>query len=75
MVKYLNLHGNSGIAAYEITSTTITVQFNDGMVYRYSYASAGSRNIEQMKNLAIAGAGLNSFINTHTRKLYESKLR
>lgn len=75
MQQYKNLGGDSGVLAYEIGSDYIKVEFKDGAVYFYSYASAGGQNIEEMKRLAIKGEGLNSFINTHVRKDYESKLR
>ena len=75
MERYKNLSGSSGVSAYEIGTDSITVQFNDGWYYLYTNGSAGSGNISQMKQLAIAGRGLNSFINTHVKKLYESKWR
>ncbi len=75
MEQYKNLGRDSGVMAYEIGSDYIKVEFNDGAIYLYTYASAGSENIEEMKKLAIEGEGLNSFINTHVRKDYESKLR
>ena len=73
MESYKNLSGQSGVAAYEIESDSIKVQFKDGHVYLYTYASANSGNVERMKSLAVAGSGLNSFINTSVRKSYASK--
>ena len=75
MERYKNLSGDSGVAAYEIGPDFIRVQFTDGAVYLYTYASAGSHNIEQMKQLARKGQGLNTFINTTVRKLYARKER
>ena len=75
MERYKNVGGDSGVTGYEIGSDYIRVQFSDGSVYLYTYASAGSNNIEQMKKLAIAGNGLNSFINRNVRKSYERKER
>jgi hypothetical protein len=75
MERYKNLGGNSGVAGYELTGDSITVQFNDGAVYLYNYSSAGPSNIETMKALAIAGQGLNSFIMRNVRKEYAKKLR
>ncbi len=71
----MNLGGDSGVVAYELGDDPITVKFGDGAVYLYTYQSAGSHNIEQMKELAVAGRGLNSFINKYVRKQYASKLR
>ena len=75
MERYKNFGGKSGVSAYEIGAESITVQFTSGAVYLYTYKSAGSSNIEEMKSLAVAGQGLNSFISRNVRKGYETKLR
>lgn len=75
MERYRNLGGNSGVAAYEIGDDCITVQFRDGSLYLYNYQSTGISDIEQMKTLALAGQGLNSFISRVVKKRYASKLR
>ena len=75
MKLYKNLGGDSGVSAYEIGDDSITVQFSNGTVYLYTYRSAGSANIEEMKLLASAGEGLNSYIKRYVNKEYESKLR
>ena len=75
MERYRNLGGNSGVVAYEIGDDFVTVVFRDGSRYLYTYKSAGRNNIERMKTLAMAGQGLNAFINTTVRKGYASKLR
>lgn len=70
MKRYMNLGGNSGVWAYDIGPDRIDVMFSSGRVYRYSYASAGRDNVEQLKILAENGSGLNSFINRYVRCLY-----
>lgn len=75
MQRYRNLGGDSGVVVYEIDEDSIAVEFSDGSVYVYTYQNAGSNNIEQMKELAVAGRGLNSFINKHVRKKYDKKLK
>ena len=75
MQRYLNAGGDSGVAAFEIGQDSITVQFHDGAAYLYNHASAGPANIEQMKQLALGGRGLNSFINRYVRKGYAARLR
>ena len=75
MERYKNLGRDSGVAAYEVGDDFIRVQFLDGSIYLYTYASAGSHNIEQMKHLARNGQGLNAFINTTVRKAYARKER
>lgn len=73
MERYRNIGGDSGVYAFEIGSDYIKVQFSDGAIYLYNYSSTGSYKIEQMKNLARSGNGLNSFINTIVRKNYALK--
>lgn len=69
-----NNSGATGVEFYEIENDDIIVQFVDGRIYRYSYASAGKEKIERMKQLAIAGAGLSTFIDLYAKDKYESKL-
>ena len=70
MTRYANLSGKSNVYAYEIGSTYIDVEFRDGSVYRYSYASAGSYNVEK-KDLAEQGYGLNGYIMYNCKYDYE----
>ena len=74
MTIYANQGNNSGILAYEIKDDSIIIQFSSGVTYLYTYASAGSGNIEEMKQLAIEGRGLNSFIMKYVRTSYECRL-
>ena len=72
MERYRNLNGDSGVAAFELHPDSIWVRFNNtGKVYAYSYARAGRDHVEQMKRLAAAGAGLNSYIMRNVQKLYD----
>ena len=73
MERYGDINGDSGVSAYEIGVDFVRVQFSRGATYLYTYSSAGSVNIEQMKILAQKGDGLNSFINTSVCKLYAQK--
>ncbi len=75
MERYKNLGGDSAVAGYENGPDFIRVQFSDGSVYLYTYASAGAHNIEHMKQLAIQGRGPNAFINSAVRKAYARKER
>ena len=75
MIRYSNLNGSSNVFSFEIGTDSITIQFYDGSVYLYNYFSTGSANVEQMKNLARLGRGLNSFISRVIKKKYASKLR
>ena len=68
---YKNLGGNSSVKAYEILSTAIRVQFNDGRWYSYSYFKAGIAHVENMKQLASKGVGLGSYIQRYVYSLYD----
>ncbi|HEX8515930.1 MAG TPA: hypothetical protein VF868_07005 [Bacteroidia bacterium] len=67
--------GTSGVEFYEIEKEHIIVQFVDGSIYKYSYESAGESAIEHMKELAIAGKGLTTYINQYVKDKYEAKLK
>ena len=75
MERYRDVDGDSGVIGYETGSDYIRVQFSDNSVYLYTYVSAGAANVEQMKKLAVAGDGLNAFINKNVRKRYARKER
>lgn len=52
MKYYFNVSGNSSVHMYEIGPDYIIVQFNDGAIYKYSYASASPQIVEHMKIFA-----------------------
>lgn len=74
MQRYKNLSGSSGVDAFETGTGSIKVRFRGGATYLYTYGSAGKRKIEKMKTLALAGKGLNTYINTHAKENYAAKL-
>ncbi len=74
MEPYSGVDDDSGVIWYEIAPDGITVQFKTGGTYLYTYGSAGKLNVERMKQLAISGDGLNSFMNKYTKRLYAAKL-
>lgn len=75
MPIYYDRDGDSGIDSYECGDDWIEVTFAKGKhrVYRYTYSSAGSLHVNTMKGLAVAGDGLNSYINLHVARGYDSK--
>ncbi len=74
MVHYKNLNGNSNVIAYDIGDSSITVRFADLSAYLYDYTRAGKAHVDQMKRLALAGRGLNSYIKTRVDRLYTRKI-
>ncbi len=71
MEKYANYSGTSGVSAYEIGSDYIRVKFSSGSIYQYNYRKAGQSHVANMKQLAIKGSGLNSYINSHVKFKYD----
>lgn len=75
MKTYLNINGNSGILAYDISGDDITLQFEDHSVYLYTYAKPGKKHVEEMKKLAKAGKGLCTYVNQYVKEKYAKKLK
>lgn len=75
MQTYKNLGSNSGIRAFELGDGVIIVHFKDGWHYQYTNQSAGADNIAEMHRCALAGRGLNSFINRTAKFRYDKKWR
>ena len=72
MEKYKNINGDSGVDSYEIGNNFIRVKFKrKSKIYQYSYNKAGESNVENMKQKAIQGAGLNTYINRYVKNLYD----
>ncbi|MCF6777504.1 hypothetical protein L3V83_13120 [Thiotrichales bacterium 19X7-9] len=64
MTEYKNISGKSGIIEYEIGDKFIKLRFhNNDSTYLYTEAACGKTHINRMKELAIDGQGLNSYIN------------
>ena len=73
MTIYKNMSRRSNVIGYEIHTDSILVVFADYSEYEYKYEYAGISNVEMMKRLALAGSGLNSYINKYCKYLYSSK--
>ena len=66
MKLYANHHGDSGIVEYEFTVDSIKVTFKHGKKpYTYSNAITGKSHVDIMKELAISGRGLSTYIAQH----------
>ncbi|MEP9326466.1 hypothetical protein PPMP20_25510 [Paraburkholderia phymatum] len=75
MKRYRDLSGRSGVVAYELSETWVSVKFSDGTLYRYDYAATGRKDVEEMKSLAIAGRGLSTYISQVVKDRYARKWR
>lgn len=72
MKNYANRGGTSNVQSYEIGNDFIAVNFKGTpKTYVYSYSSAGSFNVDKMKQLAENGSGLNSFIMLNVKNDFE----
>jgi hypothetical protein len=69
MEKYKNRSGNSGVIAYEIGDDYITVWFVNGhKPNTYNSIRPGISRVAKMKELAILGQGLNTYISKYVGK-------
>ena len=72
MQRYADIDRDSGVLGFDINETSITIYFKGtSRPYIYSYIKAGRHHVEQMKRLALAGDGLNEYINDHVKKAYD----
>jgi len=74
MQKYNDKNKDSNIDEFDCGKDYIKVKFFDGVIYTYTYSSAGAFHIETMKKLANAHNGLNSYINKN-KPNYKSKIK
>ena len=75
MERYKNLSGDSNVVAYELGQGSITVQFATGTHRTYLYDSVrpGPAMVTEMRRLAVAGRGLNSYIGRVVKGGYSGK--
>jgi hypothetical protein len=66
-------HADSGIVSWECGPDWIDVRFRSGARYKYTAASAGLHNIEEMQRLAERGQGLSAYISQHVHDAYARK--
>lgn len=72
MKRYENKGRNSGVSRYEIGDDFILVKFSGNTeIYRYSYLIAGQNHVENLKQLAQSGSGLNAYIIKNVKDLYD----
>jgi len=74
MKRYLDLGGKSGISSYELGIDFIKVMFSSGSIYLYNHTVTGLEKVERMKELALNGVGLNSYIGKVIKGTYAKRL-
>ncbi len=63
MERYYTRSGKpSGVTGYEIGTDYIIVRLNNGFTYRYSDASCGAENVQNMIACAKDQSGLHTYI-------------
>lgn len=75
MTAYRNRNGDSGVVAYALLEDALVVRFNDGATYLYGPSRPGRHHVGRMKSLAMAGRGLNTYINRYVREKYQAVLQ
>lgn len=66
MTPYENRSGGSGVVSYRLGDDSISIQFlGSDRVYAYTHDSAGEQHVERMKDLAVAGEGLCTYVRRH----------
>jgi hypothetical protein len=74
MQKYADTDRDSGVDLFEISDTAIKVIFKSGpKVYVYTYTKPGQVHVEEMKKYALAGEGLNAYINSKIKSNFSHK--
>ncbi len=74
MEKYKNHQGKSGVLAYEIGEDYIKIRFQGNETYVYNETRPGKAKVEKMKQLAVSGLGLSTYISQHVRDDYFEKV-
>jgi hypothetical protein len=75
MENYGKTGHRSGVKAYEIGHHSITLEFVDGAVYKYTYQSAGREVVDYMIKLAQEGKGLSRYVSRRVRAADSEKIK
>lgn len=73
MYTYKDVGGNSGITAYDSGVDWFMIRFKDGSLYLYTKQSTTPERIEYMRELALQGKGLNSYVTRIVGKNYAGR--
>lgn len=66
MHSYVSKSGKPyGVTGYELENDAIVVRFRNRRCYRYTRTSCGAAQVATMQRLALAGAGLSTYIARH----------
>ena len=65
----------TGVIAYSLGNNAITVLFAEGWCYLYDSDKPGAQHVKNMRELALQGCGLSTYISQHVRENYKKKWR
>ena len=74
MEVYRDIHGDSGVSAFEVGDDSIIVRFTKGGMYLYNYSKTGTYHVNNMIRLARTGNGLNGYISLNAKHTYARKI-
>lgn len=70
MQAYNNINGSMGVCSYESGKDNIRIKLHTRKTYVYDYKYTGEEHVNNMKELAAKGAGLNHYIKNIVKDQY-----
>lgn len=64
----------TGVRAFALLPDAIALQFSDGNVYLYTGEKPGAAHVRAMRERAVAGRGLSTYVSQHVQHRYAGKL-
>ena len=64
----------TGVRAFALLPDAIALQFSDGRVYLYTQDVPGERHVRAMRERAVAGRGLSTYVSQHVQQRYAGRL-
>jgi hypothetical protein len=75
MQPYGRSDRDQGVVAYQAGDDFIRLLFVDGSVYLYNAEKPGAKHVSEMKELAVRGEGLTTYVNRMVRTAYALRER
>lgn len=64
----------TGVRAFALLPDAIALRFSDGRVYLYTRDQPGAAHVLAMRQCALAGRGLSTYVSQHVQNRYAGKL-
>ena len=71
--KY-GLGRETGVRSFALLPDAIALRFSDGNVYLYTHDAPGAAHVRAMRERAVAGHGLSTYVSQHVQQRYAGKL-